>query len=751
MKNSSSSDIEMICSVGELASLFRQSRDIQGFLSQVVETISRHMQTNSCAVFLYDETTKRLVLQAAAGLYQGMVGELSIVPSEGLTGLAFREMRPVKEDRVRENPTFKTVPGSGEDAYESFLAVPIIRRLRRVGVLVLQDHKSARFHKQEIQALEAIASQLATTLENAQLFMEISQHQESAPLDPVNRLIRGTPIVEGVALGEAYLSAEGIGYGTGEYMEGLENFQQAIVQTEQQLEELQNRLEEELADVASLIFSAHLLMLRDSSYSSAMEKLIADGVSPQKAVEQITNSYISLFSKSINPRMREKVLDIKDLGHRILKNLQIGNVEKGDYTGQLVLTSELLPSEFLKLAAQNVEGIVLLGGGAAAHITILAQSLQVPVIHTEDERILRIPPGTPLALDAHQGNLLINPDKAALKRFRQLKEGSRDLEEQIARVKSETYTADGKRIFLRASVNLLSDLKLSRHLKAEGIGLYRSEFPFLIRNDFPSEEEQYLIYRQVVTGLDNPLVTLRTLDIGGDKILTTLPDEKEEANPFLGLRGIRFLLENKKIFVEQLKAMIRAGKDKPIRILFPLISSTDEFLSARHIVFKSLSYLKRDGFESFPIPRLGAMIELPSAVEMAPELAKHADFLSLGTNDLVQYTLGVDRTNEKVANLFDTHHPAVLRAVKRVADAARKARCPLSVCGIMAKTPESVYYLMGLGVQEFSMEPGKIPEIQKAVSRMNMRQAKKDAARLSSLGTLAEVQNYLEKTGITRA
>ncbi|MCK5249768.1 MAG: phosphoenolpyruvate--protein phosphotransferase, partial [Spirochaetaceae bacterium] len=456
--------------------------------------------------------------------------------------------------------------------------------------------------------------------------------------------------------------------------------------TERQLEELQNRLEEELADVASLIFSAHLLMLRDEGFSGEMANLINEGTPPSDAVIHIANNYITLFANSDNPRMREKVLDIKDLGHRILENLLEEEGEHGDYSGQIILTNELLPSELLKLAAQNVEGLVLYGGGVTAHVSVLARSLLVPLLFSEDESIFRIPSNTPLALDTHQGLLIVNPDDNARKRITQLIESSDRIDELENAAMPETHTADGERVFLRATVNLLSDLKLARRLKAEGIGLYRSEFPFLIRSDFPSEEEQYLIYKQVVDGLDNSLVTLRTLDVGGDKILSYIPDAGE-ANPFLGLRAIRFLLENKKVFVGQLKAMIRAGGNKQIRILFPLISSLDDFLNARKIVIKSLGFLKRDGFGQFPMPKLGAMIELPSAVEMAPELSREADFLSLGTNDLVQYMLGVDRTNEKVADLFDVRHPAVLRAVKRVNDAAREANCPLSVCGIMSKDP----------------------------------------------------------------
>ena len=749
MKAPDETNVEMICSVSELANLFRQGQDIKGFLAQVVRIVSSHMQTDVCSVYLFDEEKDSLVLRATAGLNPEMVDSLTLSTGEGLTGLALKELRPIREGRGADNPYFKPIPGSGEERFQSFLAVPIIRGIRRVGVLVLQDEKASRFSKSDAMALKAIASQLAATLENAQLLMVLpGAGDRKAKEDGTSRLIRGTQVVEGVALARAY-HVEGPGKGDGLvkaqddcYRDGLDDFRRAIDDTEQQLEELQRRLEEELADVASLIFSAHLLMLRDEGFSGAMENLIRSGTRPCEAVESVANRYITIFAESDNHRMREKIQDIKDLGHRILKNLAADSGDSGDYADQIIITSELLPSELLKLAAQNTEGIVLYGGGVTAHVTVLARSLRVPLIFTEDDSIFRIPANASLALDAHQGLLIVNPDDAARKRITQLKEGADRLDELEVLARDETRTADGERIHLRATVNLLSDIKVAGRIKAEGIGLYRSEFPFLIRSDFPSEEEQYRIYSQVVNGLDDPLVTLRTLDVGGDKILSYLP-ESQEANPFLGLRAIRFLLENKKVFVGQLKAMIRAGGPKPIRILFPLVSSLDDFFNARKIVQKSLGFLKRDGLGQFPMPKLGAMIELPSAVEMAPELAKEADFLSLGSNDLVQYMLGVDRTNERVANLFDTRHPAVLRAAKRVVDAAGKADCPLSVCGIMAKDPATVYYLMGLGVREFSLEPGLIPDMQAAVSRMDMKKAREDARNLSNLGTSREIRDYL--------
>jgi len=757
MKDNPAADVEMVFSVKELIEPFLHSRDIRGFLSEVVQIVSQHMQCDVCSIFLYKEEEDLLVLEATVGLNPQMVGALKLTSREGLTGLALRELRPIREDRGIDNPYFKFIPGSGESKFESFLAVPIIRGVRRVGVLVVQDMETSRFSKSDVRAFQAIATQLAAALEDAMLLISLPEKKKLPKITPLpSKLIRGTQVVEGVVLGRAYQVQESSSNNNQpiaqESIHGktIDDFNNAIAQTEEQLEELQKRLGEELADVASLIFSAHLLMLRDEGFSGEMTKLINEGSDPSWAVRQVTDNYIQIFSSSNNPRMREKVLDIKDLRHRILENLLSDeSAHRGGYQDQIIITSELLPSELLKLATQNAAGLVLYGGGVTAHVSVLASSLRIPLICTSDESVFLIPSNTPLILDAIQGILIVQPDNSATIRVRQLIEASEKIEELEKHVEPETRSFDGQRIYLRAAVNLLSDLRLSRRLKAEGIGLYRSEFPFLVRSDFPSEEEQYRIYRQVVSGLDNPMVTLRTLDVGGDKILSYIPDS-DEANPFLGLRSIRFLLENKKVFIGQLKAMIRASEKRSIRILFPLISSVDDFNNAKKMVSKSLNFLRRDGFAGFAPPKLGAMIELPSAVEMAPELARVADFLSMGTNDLVQYTLGVDRTNEKVADLFDIRHPAVLRTVKRVSDAAKEASCPLSVCGIMTRDPRTVYYMIGLGIRDFTMQVGAIPGMQKSVSKMDTRKASEDAEKLSSLGTIREIHEFTDRLELNR-
>lgn len=746
------SKVEMICNVAELANLFHQGQNISSFLKQVVSTISSHMDTDVCSIYLYNESRDYLVLQASAGLNPEIVGKLILKPGEGLTGLALREGRGIIEEKGSENPHFKVVPQSGEDKLSSFLAEPIVRGVRPVGVLVLQDEEAARYSKADALALKAIASQLSATLEIAQLLIERPEMNPRIEPSPISiRHIKGSSVSEGIAFGQAYLM-EGPGAGSefmevcdDKYRDSLEDFRSAIAKTEEQLDKLQTHLDEELADVASLIFSAHLLMLRDEGFSGSMEQLIKGGKPACEAVEQVANEYIRVFSVNDNPRTREKVQDIKDLGHRILKNLIEDDPDEGDYSRQIILTDELLPSELLKLASQNVAGIVLYGGGSTAHITVLARSLQVPLIYTEDDNLFRIPSNTPLALDGFEGLLIIQPDDSSKRRLSQLKSGTNKIESLEKIAKSKTFTRDGKRIYLRATVNLLSDLRLARRLKAEGIGLYRSEFPFLIRSEIPSEEEQFQIYSNVVNGLDDPMVCLRTLDIGGDKTHSYITDG-DEANPFLGLRGIRFLMANETIFIDQVKAMIRAGGFKrKIRILFPLISSVDDFRFAKKIVNKSLDILREEGRGNLPVPDLGAMIELPSAVAMVRELASEADFLSIGTNDLIQYMIGVDRTNERVADYFDTRHPAVLRAVKQVALAAEERNCPLNICGIMAKEAQSIYYMIGLGIVEFSLEPARIPDLQRCIAGFDSIKAGDDADLLSRFGTLSEVRTYYQE------
>ncbi|MDC7240911.1 MAG: phosphoenolpyruvate--protein phosphotransferase [Spirochaetales bacterium] len=743
-------NVELICNIGELSDLFREKSDVRGFLQKVVKTVSGHMKADVCSIYLYDEYLDRLILEATEGLNPELIGKLILGTGEGLVGTAMKELRSILEKNGQENPKFKAIPGSLEEQYQAFLAVPILSGLTRIGVLVLQHHLPGYFNKNDMMAFKAIASQLAATLENAKLLMGVSQKKEAPRKQEDVSLIKGQAVVEGIGIGKAYVMEAGrsknlfTGLPESCLNAGEEDFVKALSQTEEQLQELQTEMEEQLSDVGSLIFSTHLLMLRDSSFIGKMEEDIKAGVSPCNAIITRVEYFMKVFSESDNPRLQEKVQDIRDLGHRLLRNLSGEEQDSGDYSGQVLVARELLPSELVKITAQHVEGLVLFSQGASAHITILAKSLGVPLVYTDDKRLFSISSGTFLIIDGFQGNLLINPGEDTLTQYRSLKKDRQLILDQENLIQEETRTLDGERVYLRATINLISDIKMAVRMKSEGIGLYRSEFPFLIRNSFPSEDEQYLVYKKIFDGMDHPLITLRALDIGGDKILSYVPDSEEE-NPFLGLRAIRFLLENKKIFVGQLKAMLRAGEGRKFRIMFPLISSLDDFRQAKRMVDKSIEFLKRDGMDCGPVPELGVMIELPSAVMMVEDLAKEADFMSVGSNDLVQYLLGVDRTNEKVSGLYDPRHPAVLRTIARIAEASRKENCTLSICGNMAFNKEMVYFLLGTGITNLSMPPVQIPAIQRFINAVDVEKARSDSKKLLAMNSLEEIHAFIDK------
>ncbi len=745
-------NVDLICNIGELAGLFKKSSSLEDFLQTVVSIVAYHMRSAVCSVYLYNESTEELVLTATQGLSPDSIGRVKLKLGEGLTGQSLKELRPIREGSGLHSPQFKFIPGIYEERYQAFLAVPIQRGLDRVGVLVLQDPVQDYFDENDTKALQAIAAQLAATIENAKLLLTLHQLQESqlptadtvAPATPAEKaalkFLRGVAGSSGIAIGQAAVF--------GAFEEGLHNghapagtmadFDRALLATERQLEALQEMMEERLADVASMIFSAHLLIVKDAKFSGAMASLIRGGFTADLAIEKVVNEYIHLFGSSANPRLREKVQDVKDLGRRLLKNLRPGAEGDADYHGRIVVAGELMPSDILKLSAQKAEGLVLVSGGVTSHVAILARSLQLPMAIVDNRQLFTLGERDQLALDGDQGNVYVNPGPEVLRSFRELIEARRAAQEAVVQVQDLTATRDGLRIHLLANINMLSELVIARELKAEGVGLYRSEFPFIVRNDFPSEEEQYRVYRKLIQELSGQPVVIRTLDVGGDKMLSYFPSVNE-ANPFLGLRALRFSLRHRPIFPRQLRALLRAGAGEDLRIMFPLVSSVDDFVEARDVVATCIRELAAEGIPHHAKPLLGVMIELPSAVEVAPELAAEADFLSVGGNDLVQYILAVDRTNEHISDLYVAHHPAVLRALKRVADAARACGTPLSFCGEMAADPHLIPFLIGIGIHTLSVEARQIPRVQQIICNLDSREAAARATQILKLGRISEV------------
>lgn len=743
---------KLICDIGELSAACHSAACLEDFLKRAVELTAEHMRSEVCSIYFYFDESQELVLQATKGLNLESVGNVRLKLGEGLTGLALKELRPICEREASKRPGYRYFPDIGEEKYESFLAVPILRGQNRIGVLVVQNVQSDFFAQEDINVLRAISSQLANTIETVKVLISIEGLEskvvelESTDMDDL-KFLKGRSGAPGIVHGpvaimegsqQHFLSDH---HSDDQHNHTLDDFYNAVKNAENDLEHLQLQVEEKLADVASLIFTAQIMMLKDKFFIDSIVRLINEGVNPLIAIKQTVQDYVHKFQNLESAYLQEKAQDVQDIGIRLLEHLTGKFGQSHDLTECIVVARELFPSDMLKLSSLNVRGLILLSGGITSHIAILARSLEIPLVFLDDSRLLKLSRKRHILLDAENGSVYIDPDQNLIDSFVK-KHAEKDFELLSKLTKPETYTKDGTRVVLQANINLLCDLKTARGFKAEGVGLYRTEFPFLVRSDFPTEEEQFFIYQKLMKGMLGQEVTFRTLDIGGDKVLSYYDYGKEE-NPFLGMRSIRFSLRHKEIFCQQLRAILRAGAGFNLKIMFPMISSIDEFVEAKKEVLGCIKDLRKQGIKCHSSPGIGMMVELPAVMELLDELAQEADFFSIGTNDFIQYMLAVDRTNEKVADLYLPHHPSVLRALRKVVIAAKKAGKEVSVCGDMSYDKRYLLYFLGIGLRKFSVDSHLLPAIQGFIEQIDLNEAEAQAISLLGEKTIAGIQNKI--------
>ncbi len=744
---------QLLYDISQLNELFKDSTSIQGLLDKTVAMVASHTNSDVCSVYLYNNEHHELVLRATRGLNPDSVGRVKLKLGQGLTGLALQELRPICEKDAVHNPNFKFFPGIFEERYECFLAMPIVRGIWKIGVLVLQRQKGRYFNDSDITALEAAVSQLGNIIENARFLMTMHEpHEEDENIK--------TALSEQFKFIKCKVASEGFAYGPAavankkkslamlmnrefDHTYTLEDFHKAIAKTAEQLEELQEQVGRKLSDAASLIFSAHLVILKDRYFVGGIVNLIESGINPPLAILQVATEYMGSFATSGNSYMQEKTQDIEDLIVRLMSNLLNEAEELGKFRNRVIITGELLPSDLLILSSEEAGGIILIGGTVTSHLSILARSLRIPMIVSDTYELLGLADHTPILVDAETGHAYVDPSDEILERFESQQKAKLTLDEQKHSIKPVTTTRDGTRVHLLANINLLADLKIASELHCEGVGLYRTEFPFLIRNNFPNEAEQFRIYRELVELMRGKPITFRTLDMGGDKTLSYYHDIKEQ-NPALGLRSIRFSLQNKPVFAKQIRAILRAGAGEDLRIMFPMISSIDEFCQAREVVFECLDKLGKRNKEHNSNPKLGIMVELPCIVDLIDDFTKEADFFSIGTNDFIQFMLGVDRTNENVADAYLPHHPSVLRAMKKVVQSAIQNGKDISVCGDMAHQEQYLPFLLGIGVRTLSMNPGYLLKIQKAISEIELKEAQETAEKMLGQTKISELTQILD-------
>lgn len=516
-------------------------------------------------------------------------------------------------------------------------------------------------------------------------------------------------------------------------------FREAVSLASQQLGELAQTSE---------IFAAHLEILEDPTLlESVLLKINDENKNAELALDQAKDDICALFAEIEDEYLRERSADIRDVCSRILKVLKGDNLNPFDKIDcdVIVVADDLAPSDTALMDFKKVRGLITRSGGPTSHVCIIAKNKGIPAVVGMGNDLPEIDPNDFILLDGLNKEIIINPDEQTLKISNHMFTQYCQQKEELLKMRQlEAQTPDGHKVHLVANAGSVEDIEQALQNGASGIGLFRSEFLYMqSKLAFPDEETQFAAYRKAVEACRGKSIIIRTLDIGGDKSLPYFPMDHED-NPFLGWRAIRISLERTDIFRTQLRALLRASAFGPLKIMFPMIISVEEFRQARCLLECCKSELREEGLPFDENIETGLMIETPAAVMMAVDLAREADFFSIGTNDLTQYTLAADRLNTKIASLYNPLHPAVIRSVKQVIDAATLYKKPVGMCGELAGMPEATQLLLGLGLTEFSVAATDIPEIKQRIRNINYNEAQKLAAEACSKSTAAEINTLLE-------
>jgi phosphotransferase system enzyme I (PtsP) len=733
----------MLAKLQEIVQRVNAAAGLHEALEIIVHRVKAAMDTDACSIFVRDPAAPQYVLMATEGLNPSAVGKIRMSAGEGIVGLVATRQEPVNLANAAEHPRYRYFPETGEQQFSGFLAVPLVHFRQSVGVLVVQQVKQRVFAKDEVAFLVTIGAQLAATLSYAALGSTIPP-PEPGPSGPVG-LIQGLPGAPGVTIGNIVLPSpfaelDAVADRAPDDATREEaSFRRAVRETQQELRASANRMVGRLSDKTRAIFDVYILILGQDDLVEDVVARIRSGNWAPGALRDAIAEHAKVFEQAEDPYLRARAEDIRAIGRRILLRLLSDVTTVKEYPSDAILLGdEVSLARVADVPPGQLKGIVCLRGSVVSHTAILARGLGIPAVMGLGPRNVRALDGRPIIVDGYRGRVFINPLPAVIHEYRRLIQHEGELSVKLAGLRDlEATTTDHVHVGLGLNVGLLTDIDVAANLSIDEVGLYRSEFPFMARETFPMEDEQYEIYRKVLQAFAPKPVTMRTLDIGGDKPLSYFPTTEE--NPFLGWRGIRFTLDRPDIFLPQLRAMLRANVGlNNLRIMFPMIGQIDEIKAARQAVDRARRELVEEGYEC-PAPSIGAMLEVPSALFSVPALSRYVDFLSIGTNDLTQYLLAVDRNNPNVARLYNHLDPAVIRALHGVIRDARRCGKPASVCGEMAADPGSAILLLGMGLETFSMSAAAVLRIKWMIRSFSSQRAKQvlyRAMRMECAGTV---------------
>ena len=726
--------------------------NVSSILNKTVNMICQRLKVDCCSIYTYDRQDDKLILVATEGLERAI--GYTMKTNSGITGHVFTNRRQVNIANPEKHPDFLYFKDSGEEKFHSYMGIPMMAGNSCVGVVVIQSCKARKFHEDIVDMSVNLASQLAIVVANADIDKIFEDHSEQQEQKEAIEPGLGDIVIDGVAISTGTVYSPIFMLQSDDYWNDIEiryvenrqkeqkRLKTAIKKAIAETIEIQDRAAKVFIEADASIFFAQLLFLEDPNFVSDINHGIDfHGMDAPSSVKVTVEKYIEKFKASKDTQLMERCMDLMDIGLRIIQYLLDSKEypRPNDDQRMIFVGDDIMPSDLMRVSTENILGIACALGGSTSHTAILARSLGIPAVMGLTDLKELCHTGDKMLIDAEEGRVIINPSAATLKAYND-KLNHCPIEIFDENLGKPSYTLDKKRIEVMGNICMVSDMNSLKRYHNDGVGLYRTEFMYMIHETFPSENEQYRIFRSIAKMANPKMVTIRALDIGGDKPLKYF-DCSEESDPMLGFRSLRILLQHDEIFEPHMRAMLRAGQRGNIKILFPMVAHYEDIIAVKKRLKVIMEDLNNWYGKKFKMPPIGAMVEMPSTVWQIDEILKEVDFVSIGTNDLVQYIFAVDRGNARVSGYFKPMHPVVLKTLKHIIDRARKHKKDVSLCGEIAGNALFAPLLLGLGLDEFSMPPMMLPKIKPIISKLDVSKCQDLIKKVLKLKTEEEVHN----------
>ncbi|MCO7225151.1 phosphoenolpyruvate--protein phosphotransferase [Pleionea sp. CnH1-48] len=723
--------------------------DMQESLRIMVQQVCSVLKVEVCSVYLADYNSHQFTLVATEGLNPKAIGVVRLGFTEGLVGLVAQREEPINLQDVSRHPNYLYFPQAGEEQFASFLGVPVIHQRKVLGVLVIQQKASRKFSNNEETFLITLSAQIAGAIASAESVSLFSGPAQGLEV----RRLEGLPVSTGIAIGAAtvvYASADLSSVPDKQITDiefEVERFQQALRAAQNEVVTMKERMTDLVSQEELALFDAYYKLLSDNSLGNEVVGEIAKGQWAPGALRRVVEKHVGVFESMDDPYLRERASDLKDLARNVLLHLEDNRAERPTLDSESVIVAdEITASMLAEIPSEHLLGIVSLHGSPSSHAAIIAKALGIPaVIGFHDIPIHRFE-GKHLIIDGYNGHVYLSPSEALEKQYQRLiREEMKLTQELEQQLHQPSITTDDVHYPLFVNIGLMADFEKSVQARADGVGLYRTEIPFLLRERFPSEAEQIQIYRSALEAFRGKSVTIRTLDIGGDKQLPYFPIDED--NPFLGWRGIRVTLDHPEIMLVQVRAILKASFGiQGVRIALPMISTIEEIDAAQRLIRQAYYEVQEENPEAKELlqpPQVGIVLEVPSAIYQIHNITSRVDFISVGSNDLTQYLMAVDRNNAQVSSLFSNFQPALIMALKQICDACDENNTPNYICGEMAGDPIATILLVGLGFKGLSMNARSLPKVKKIINNISQKEAKECLEEVLKMERAKDIHAYL--------